>query len=56
MNGERMNKPVDVCALACKFFNLTVYYVRFADEEVEPYGYTCNGRVGIDIVQNNKKL
>jgi hypothetical protein len=20
MNGERMNKPVDVCALACKFF------------------------------------
>ena len=39
MNGERMTKPVDVCALACKFFNLTVYYVRFADEEAEPYGY-----------------
>ena len=55
MNGERMTKPVDVCALACKFFNLTVYYVRFADEEAEPYGYTCNGHVGIDIVLNNKR-
>ena len=46
---------VDVCALACRFFKLTVYYVRFADEEAEPYGYTCNGHVGIDIVLNNKR-
>lgn len=56
MNGERITEPVDAAALACKFFKLTVYYVRFANEEAEPFGYTSNGHVGIDVVVGNKKI
>ena len=56
MNGERMDGPVDIAALVCRFFKLTVYYVRFADEEAEPYGYTSDGVTGIDVVINNKKV
>ena len=56
MNGERITEPVDLPALACRFFKLTVYYVRFANEDTEPMGYISNGHVGIDIVYENQRI
>lgn len=56
MNGESLDNPVSIGALACRFFKLTVCFVRFADEDAKPCGYTCDGHTGVDVVLHNKRV
>ena len=55
-NGDYADGPVDIVGLVCKYFGLTVYYVRFADDEDIPLGYICNGLTAVNIVHDNKPV